>query len=246
MLADFDVTFDFRSDTPLDKDPDVFSATLHRYHQALWSKPLPSGVEFSLQDARPKGYLHHRSAWGEFFLSSDSVIPSFRKEAKLASAFAEIPPDAREDFLRATYTIGGMMIFPGNVVDRKMTINGARGFHPRIKDRFDLTVECIRRHYRHEQSPLTDALSRYASFFALFQDFRGYVDFFLLQDIVVADYSTVRFHAPFTGFDKSPLPADLDAYLAYRRLSTQFLAERNQRMLENIALRALGTVRPIA
>ena len=35
MLGDFDITFDFRSDTPRDKDPDVFSATLHRYHQAL-------------------------------------------------------------------------------------------------------------------------------------------------------------------------------------------------------------------
>ena len=53
-----------------------------------------------------------------------------------------------------------MMIFPGNRIGRKMTINGARGFHPRIKDRFDLTVECIRRHYRKENSPLSDTLAR--------------------------------------------------------------------------------------
>jgi len=34
---------------------------------------------------------------------------------------------------RIGYTIGGMMVFPGNRLGRKMTINVARGFHPRIK-----------------------------------------------------------------------------------------------------------------
>jgi hypothetical protein len=61
------------------------------------------------------------------------------------------------------YTIGGMMLFPGNRIGRQMTINGARGFHPRIKDRFDLTVECIRRHYLNVDSPLSATLARYAS-----------------------------------------------------------------------------------
>ncbi|MDQ2929371.1 MAG: hypothetical protein M3Y05_00935 [Gemmatimonadota bacterium] len=238
MRDDIDVTFDFRSDTPPDKDPDIFSPTLHRYHQLLWSKPLPCGTRFDLRDARPRGYLHHRSDLGEFFLSSDSVVPSFRKETRLASVFAEIPAEARAEFVGATYTIGGMMIFPGNVIERKMTINGARGFHPRIKDRFDLTIECIRLHYRRERSPLADALSRYASFFALFESFRGYINFFLLQDIVTDDYSAVRFHAPFTGIDQSPLPTSLDAYLAYRRLAMQFLAARNQRIRESVALGA--------
>ena len=86
--------------------------------------------------------------------------------------------------MRIGYTIGGMMLFPGNRVGGKMTINGARGFHPRIKDRFDLTVECIRRHYRDEPSPLSDTLARYADFFGLFGDFQGYVEYFLLQDLV--------------------------------------------------------------
>ena len=76
------------------------------------------------------------------------------------------------------------MVFPGNQVDGKMTINGARGCHPRIRDRFDLTLECIRRHYLGEPSPLSDTLARYADFFGLFGDFAGYVDFFHLQDLV--------------------------------------------------------------
>ena len=69
------------------------------------------------------------------------------------------------------------MVFPSNRVDGKMTINGARGFLRRVADRMDLTLESIRRHYRGEPSPLGATLARYADFFALFEDFGGYVDF---------------------------------------------------------------------
>ena len=68
------------------------------------------------------------------------------------------PRNELEEFIRIGYTIGGMMSFPGNRVDGQMTINAARGFHPRIKDRFDLTVECIRRHYGGADSPLARSL----------------------------------------------------------------------------------------
>jgi len=141
-----DVTLDFRSDTPgyPKKDPDAVSPTLRRYHKHLWSKPLPSGVVFELVDTTPGVYLHHHSQLGEFWLASDAVIPTFRKETRISHIFEQSPQELA-DFMRIGYTIGGMMLFPGNRVGRKMTINGARGFHPRIKDRFDLTVECIRR-----------------------------------------------------------------------------------------------------
>lgn len=62
--------------------------------------------------------------------------------------------------------------------------HGARGFHPRITDRIDLTLECIRRHYQAEDSPRGEVLARYGDFFALFEDFRGYVDFWLLHVFV--------------------------------------------------------------
>lgn len=129
-----------------------------------------------------------------------------------------------------------MMVFPSNVVDRKMTINGARGCHPRIKDRFDLTVECLRRHYAGVRSPLSDTIARYSAFFELFESFRGYVDFFLLQDIVAEDYSSVRFHMPFEGFDNWPLPASLDAYLSYRQPATAFIEARNKRILASASV----------
>lgn len=124
------------------------------------------------------------------------------------------------------------MVFPGNKIDRKMTINGARGFHPRIKDRFDLSVECIRRHYLKEESPLSTTLDRYADFFALFRDFAGYVEFFLLQDLVTKDYSSVRFFAPFEDFENSPIPTSVEGYSEYQHLASTFIRDRNQRIQE--------------
>ena len=87
-----------------------------------------------------------------------------------------------------------------------MTINGARGVNHKIKDRFDLTLECIRRFYKQEDSPLREVFERYAEFFYLFEDFRGYVDFFLYQDLVEKDYSGIKFWHPFDDFKTPPLP----------------------------------------
>ena len=113
-----------------------------------------------------------------------------------------------------------------------MTINGARGCNGRIKDRFDLTLECIRRLYADEKSPLTDVLERYYDFFKLFQDFKGYVDFFLLQDLVNDDYSEIKFCIPFQSFNDNALPDDVDRYITYKSNMTSFVTSRNNRMLQ--------------
>jgi hypothetical protein len=233
MRRHIDITFDFRSDTPPGKDPDTLSPTLRRYHKLLWSKSLPGGVVFELDDTTPQVYLHHRSEMGEFFLSSDAVIPSFTREHRISHIIDQIPVEELDAFNSIGYTIGGMMVFPENRIGRKMTINGARGFHPRIKDRFDLTVECIRRHYRNESSPLSETLERYADFFGLFGNFCGYVEFFLLQDLVTEDCSSVRFFAPFDGFNTSPLPASREAYIAYKQFAVNFIEARNNRIFES-------------
>jgi hypothetical protein len=105
-------------------------------------------------------------------------MPSFRKHRRIIEFTNDLGRTELQDFVRLTYTIGGMMMFPGNRIEGKSTINGVRGLNRRIRDRFDLTVECIRRHYHRESSPLSDALARYSSFFGLFGDFSGYVNFF--------------------------------------------------------------------
>jgi hypothetical protein len=228
-----DITFNFRSDTPPGKDPDADSPKLRRYHQLLWSKPLPSGAPFELDVTA--GYLHHLSQLGEFFLASDALIPTFRKEARLAHIFDQIPAAEREAFFDIGYTIGGMIVFPGNQIDRQLTINQARGWHPKVKDRFDLTLECIRRHYLDEPSPLDATLARYADFFALFGDFPGYADFFHLQDLVNGATPTVKFFMPFDeDFSASPLPGTLDEYVAYRERAVEFIDSRNRRIAAHV------------
>jgi len=228
-----DIEFDFRTDTPPDKDPDAFSPTLLRYHKLLWSKPLPSGVMFDLDDTKRGDYLYHKSELGEYHLTSDAVVPSFRYLDMVKDE-----PEELAEFMRVGYTIGGMMLFPGNVIDRKMPVNGARGLHPRIKDRFDLTVECIRRHYSGERSPLKDVLARYADFFALFESFRGYVEFFLLQDAVTVDCDAVIFSAPLDDFAASPIPQTMNEYREYRQRAITFIEARNRRIqsTEGLAL----------
>jgi hypothetical protein len=231
MHTDIDITFDFRRDTPEGKDPDSHSKTLLQYHKKLWSKPLPSGVRFELDDTMSGHYLHHQSAVGEFSLSSDAVIPTFKWNNQIQSWIPEMELNA---FNAQGYTIGGMMVFPRNRIDGKWTINQARGCTPRIGDRFDLTLECIRRHYINGKSPFTDVLARYTAFFNLFADFRGYVEFFLLQDLVSDDYTTVQISKPYDNFSGSPIPNSAAEYRAYESDALAFIKSRNQRILCSI------------
>lgn len=94
----------------------------------------------------------------------------------------------------------------------------------------DLTIECIRRHYRGEPSPLGDVLARYSDFFAAFTDFRSYVDFWLMQDMVNADSTAIQFFTPFDDFRTRAIPQDLDTYVEYRRRSVEFIEARNERI----------------
>ena len=188
MTAGVDTSFDYHSDTPPGKDPDKHSPTLRRHHQLLWSKDLPyGGGRFDLVQ-EPGRYLVHRSELGVFFCQRRHHHQAAGQGGQCHSedsgrmscpSTAATPPAAPS-------------CFPGNSVGRKQTINSARGFHPSIADRFDVTLECIRRHYSGEPpNKLGDVLDRYSDFFALFKDFDGYVEFFLLQDLINED-GTIR------------------------------------------------------
>jgi hypothetical protein len=50
---------------------------------------------------------------------------------------------------------------PNRIADN--TINKARGTNRKIEDRFDLTLEYIRRHYAGADRPLAGVLSRYTA-----------------------------------------------------------------------------------
>jgi hypothetical protein len=218
--------FDVRTDSN-GRDPDSASPTLRAYHQQLWSKPLPSGPLFNLERA-PGAYLTHSSPLGDFKLTSDTISNSLRSNKRCAGLIAQIPSVNLDAFQSLGSTIGARILFPGNRVDRKPTINVARGFNAQIADRFDLTLECIRRHYQAQASPLTVTLDRYADFFALFGSFEGYVDFFLLGDLV--QDGQIRFYLPFDGEFGQALPNTVDEYNEYMSNTMGFVAARNRRI----------------
>jgi hypothetical protein len=224
-----DTTFNVFSDTPIGKDPDSFSPTLRKYHQILWSKPLPCGIPFTLDLDTPR-LLHHKSGLGEFFLSSDQIGNTYSNVKKMSHIVEHIPVDEMDYFESLRATIAGHAFFPAKRIDNKMTINGARGVSHQIKDRFDLTLECIRRFYLDEESPLSDVLERNSPFLRLFESFKGYVDFFLYQDLVESDYLSIKFWFPFVNFDNPALPQTVEEYLYYKARVIVFLNARNERI----------------
>ena len=224
-----DITFNVYSDSG-GKDPDSHSPTLKKYHKILWSKPLPSGKIFTLSDTESDSYLTYNSAEGKISLSSDSISNSYRDKKVLSSIIKDLTKEV-EEFRNIGSMIGGFILFPNKKIDGKMTINGARGFNQKIADRFDLTLECIRLHYLGKPNPLENVLNQNSSFFKLFESFAGYVDFFLLQDLVNPDYKLIYFLPPIKQvFESSPLPESKVEYLQYMQSSTSFTLKRNERI----------------
>jgi hypothetical protein len=228
------------SDTPQGKDSDTYSRTLRDYHKFLWSKKLPNGKLFQLiSKSSPPYYLYYNSDVCNFQLSSDTIIHTYsrlKRNKQLSNIVKTIPENEITAFYNSARTIGGYTLFPANRIDGKPTINGIRGMHPFLKDRFDFALECIRRWYIHEESPLAEHIERYHDFFQIFGDFKNYVNFFLLDDLVSADCRTVRFWLPFTGFGETPpLPAGVEEYRQYMKNASAFSQARNKR-IENWVL----------
>lgn len=233
IVESFDVTTDFQEDSR-HRDPDSYSPLLQSYHQRLWSKRLPGGAVFTLASDRVGSarVLRHRSELGEFVLSSDTLANS--NKGPLRAYYEAMGEKSNIAWHHDGGTIGGRLVFPRNRIDGRQTINQRRGTHARIRDRFDLTLEAIRRHYAGEESPLSFTLNSYANFFALFETFQGYVDFFLLQDLI-DDRGEVRFYLPFDTYESSPFPSSFEQYREFRQRQLEFVAARNERMANSLA-----------
>ena len=222
-----DTSFNFYSDSK-GGDPDSASPTLRNYHKFLWSKPLPNGRILEMRDDKKGAYLYHFSELGEFFFGSDAITHSYKNQKRKKWLTEQIPDDVDELFNTGS-TIGAYIIFPNNRINGKHTINQARGINSLIDDRFDLTLECIRRFYSGEKSPLYDTLSRYRSFFSLFGDFLGYVQFFFLNDLLNENRG-INFYLPFDGFNSRPVFSDVNQYLSYKERVIGFIQSRNSRI----------------
>src|SRR5664279_5660003 len=93
-----DTAFDFRTDAS-GKDPDAYSPTLRQYHKLLWSKVLPSGRLFELDDTTRGAYLFHGSELGKFFLCSDSVIPTFTGWNSMTVSYTHLRAHETDSYL---------------------------------------------------------------------------------------------------------------------------------------------------
>ena len=239
-----DVKYDFTTDSPgywdryWDKnyglgyggsDPDNASPTLHQYHRILWSKKLPNGETMELKAGSGPYYL----TWKDFRFGSDAIIVSFRYRnyMYMIDLIKQRVHDYRkyyEDIIRRAYTIGGTIIFPKH----PSSMNQNKGTNRLISDRWDLTLECIRRYYKGEDSPLYKTILRDKAFFDLFIDFKGYVDFFFLQDAVTEDYSGVNIWCGNVEFKEDGLPKTVDDYFLFIEREFDFLGKRNARIKE--------------
>jgi len=220
-----DTKFNFHSDAR-GGDPDSTSPTLRKYHKFLWSKPLPNGKIFELNDNKSGIYLYHKSELGEFFLGSDAITHSYGHHKRKQWLINQIPEEVNELF-EAGSTIGAYTVFPNNRIDGNNTINQERGVNSLIDDRFDLTLECIRRYYLGQSSPLYSTLLRYKNFFDLFENFIGYIQFFLLENLV-DETQQIKFYLPFDEFKTPPSFSNTDEYLIYKKGVMKFIRSRNK------------------
>jgi hypothetical protein len=163
-----------------------------------------------------------------FSLSSDTISNSLRSNKSVKHITSLVPSQQLDAFQYLGATIGGKILFPGKRLDGHLTINVARGFNRDIKDRFDLTLECIRLQYLGQPNPLSSSLAAYWRFFELFKDFESYVEFFLLQDLL--QEGRVRLFLSRPAFSKPALPASLKEYQEYMAKTMEFVAARNVRI----------------
>lgn len=228
-----DINFDYREDSNCG-DPDADSKKLYADHKLLWTKPLPCGNIFDLEVITKNGkygrLLIKNNNINDNF-SSDRMCPHF--DGTYRGKFDGWLPSLDIDELkRKVRKIGGHIIFPAHRRNG-FTINQARGINRKICDRFDLTLECIRKFYITEESPLYDTLSRYKDFFNLFIDFNGYIDFFMLQDFLDKN-GKIKFYLPFDNFNRNPLPQSIEEYNQYRIKTLDLINNRNKRIYSSL------------
>jgi len=149
-------------------------------------------------------------------------------EVEIAEAHNRpVPPEEEHEAFRTIgYTIGGMLVFPGN---------RSRASGPSTKP-----AAAPRRSRIGSVSPLSASDgTTHARAVLLERHWRGITSssrslrtlagmWILLQDLVTADYSAVTFFMPFDDFSTPSVPMSGDAYKEYRRLSIEFVEARNR------------------
>lgn len=98
-----DTDLDMRRDAG-GRDMDQHSPTLRRYHQLLWSRPLPDETTFELK-ADGEATNAYLVAPDGLVLASDSLINSMTHWKRLRTVLAEVPEVEQAAFRRRASSI---------------------------------------------------------------------------------------------------------------------------------------------
>jgi hypothetical protein len=155
------------------------------------------------------------------------VLPTFTRWGFAAAHPELVTEEENKSFMAILYTIGGMMVFPGNVIDGKWTINPARGCLSKISDRFDLTLEYIRRYYVGQARPLSETLAGTSSRYS-----RTSAGTWTFSCSRISSPSIARREGlpRFDDFKTPSVPKDVETYGEYRRRIIDFVQARNRRI----------------
>jgi hypothetical protein len=90
----------------------------------------------------------------------------------------------------------------------------------------------VKRHYDVDSThPLADTFHRYCDFFDLFGSFAGYIDFWLLDDLVDSKCD-VKLFLPSKNFALPSVPKSLTDYLVFCERTVEFVIARNERIYQ--------------
>lgn len=220
-------------------DPDAFSERLYDFYETIWNIQKQK-LNLNLPEVKK---VWNGNAWElvgvadkNFRLGTDSIISVYWHRNDMRGFIAQLIETEGHDFkhyigkyLQKANTIGGFMLFPRH----RQSLNQTRGVNARINDRFDLTLECIRRMYLKKDNPLQSALERDKSFFDGFGTFENYVNFFCLNSSWVKDGQVLNLMDNTSlenyNFDKNPLPIKDNWWSFYNNIKER-LRFRNEQI----------------
>ena len=152
----------------------------------------------------PGTYLHHRSELGRVQPVSDSIGHSYRYIKATAPIIEQVPVNDLDSFFMSSCNYRRLHRLPGEEGGRKATINGARGMHAKIHDRFDPTLIASDGTMQAKTSPLS-GVPRAMQTFSSGGSFEGYADFFCCGSHHEQWFGKV-IHCPSMASSRSPCP----------------------------------------
>ena len=227
----FDVKYQFHQckKNNMKFDVDLHCRKIYEYHQKLWQKKLPNGANLDLQIKYKGGSFFLLNNKSGIRFGSDSILHTYRhfKKGYIREVIEKFNVEKLNKFYEEITSIGGYIIFPKHI----NSLNQRRGTHALVKDRFDITLDSIRKYYQKDKSdyPLKKVIEKDGEFFSWFLTFKSYVSFFHLEDLVNPKTEEIIFF-----LEDKPLPISKEGYLAYKDKVLLFLKNRNKRIKDAI------------